>query len=230
MDVSDWPYTRKVLEIWAKRKVVDSHTFAKLKDIDRGTHGRLWNAYNTKFVQEIYDLIGKAAEEGFSYIDFKTKANQICANYGNINLISGGEFSSNYADLVIRTNTQAQYAAGRYSQMFTTERQRTVPYVLYHAVIDEDTRPSHAALDGMVFRKDDLTARTLYPPNGYRCRCRLIELDQSEVEEGGYRVTGGNQVIGQEVITNGHTSYIGPEPGWNADRVQSLVPNVLKGT
>ena len=50
---------------------------------------------------------------------------------------------------------------------------RAEPYSRYIAIEDQKSRPSHAALNGKVFKKDDPLWDTHYPPNGFGCRCRV---------------------------------------------------------
>lgn len=50
------------------------------------------------------------------------------------------------------------------------------PYWQYKTVGDERVRREHAALHDKVFRKDDTSAWTFLPPNGWKCRCDDIEL------------------------------------------------------
>lgn len=50
------------------------------------------------------------------------------------------------------------------------------PYWQYKTVNDDRVRPEHAALHNKVFRKDDASAWTFKPPNGWKCRCDDIEL------------------------------------------------------
>ncbi|MFV0505877.1 MAG: DUF935 family protein [Bacteroidales bacterium] len=53
----------------------------------------------------------------------------------------------------------------------------------YHTVGDSHVRPEHQALDGRVFKFDDKEARSLFPPNGYRCRCEGIQsVEHSEAD------------------------------------------------
>lgn len=53
----------------------------------------------------------------------------------------------------------------------------------YQTVGDSHVRPEHQALDGRVFKFDDVEARNLFPPNGYRCRCEGIQaVEYSEAD------------------------------------------------
>lgn len=82
-------------------------------------------------------------------------------------------------DTVFRTNAQSAYMAGRYQAMLENADRR--PWWEYVAVMDNRTRPSHAALNGRVFRYDDPAWAALYPPNGYRCRCRVRARSEGDV-------------------------------------------------
>ncbi len=50
-----------------------------------------------------------------------------------------------------------------------------LPYLTFHAIIDERTRDSHAALDGFTFRVDDPNRKKYTPPLDYNCRCFLTQ-------------------------------------------------------
>ncbi|ELL1287589.1 minor capsid protein [Salmonella enterica] len=83
-------------------------------------------------------------------------------------------------ETIFRTNVQSAYAAGRYRWMMSTVKER--PYWQYIAVMDDRTRPAHAALNGRIFRWDDPIWQTLFPPNGYNCRCYVRALTQAQVD------------------------------------------------
>lgn len=76
--------------------------------------------------------------------------------------------------LIYEQNIQTAFMAGRYRSMMAAVR--THPYWQYVAIKDERTRPSHAALHLRVFRYDDAAWSIIYPPNGWRCRCRVRPL------------------------------------------------------
>lgn len=86
-------------------------------------------------------------------------------------------------DTIYRTNIQSAYQAGRYQQMMRVAPRR--PYWMYDAVLDSRTRPSHAAMDGKVYRFDHPIWDRWYPPNGYNCRCTVRCLTESDLVERG---------------------------------------------
>ena len=50
------------------------------------------------------------------------------------------------------------------------------PFLQYQAVMDANTRAEHAALNGIIKRYDDEFWDKYYPPNGWGCRCEVIQL------------------------------------------------------
>lgn len=59
------------------------------------------------------------------------------------------------------------------------------PYLMYVAVMDGRTRPSHAALNGKIWRKDDPVWSVIFPPNGFNSRCRTRALTAGQIQREG---------------------------------------------
>ena len=137
---------------------------------------------------------------------------------------------------IFRTNMNTSYAAARFRQQLETADIR--PYWQYLAMGDARTRPSHAALNGQVFRHDDPFWNSHYPPNGFNCRCRVRALTAEQVKERGLKITSSrgrlatvNQHAGidkhsGEIVTRPGTAYRGtdtldrpfiltPDAGWS---------------
>lgn len=77
---------------------------------------------------------------------------------------------------VFRTNLQSAYNAGRLARQY--QARATHPFLMFSAVLDERTRDSHRALDGLILSWEseaELIAR-IYPPLDYQCRCQMISL------------------------------------------------------
>lgn len=58
-----------------------------------------------------------------------------------------------------------------------------LPLLQYQTVGDGRVRPEHAALDNIIRPADDKFWAELYPPNGWNCRCSVIQLAEGEVTD-----------------------------------------------
>lgn len=92
-------------------------------------------------------------------------------------------------ETIYETNMQSAFMAGRYAGMMAATD--TAPYWEYSAIMDSRTRPQHAALNGLVFRYDDPFWTAWYPPNGFRCRCRVIPRTDIARRRGDFAVSNG---------------------------------------
>jgi len=86
-------------------------------------------------------------------------------------------------DNIFRTNIQVAYNRGRWEQQKRASVSR--PYLMYDSINDGRTRPNHTAMDGVVLPRDDPWWGTHYPPCGYRCRCTVISLSESQAQKRG---------------------------------------------
>ncbi|TMN39085.1 phage minor head protein [Pseudoalteromonas sp. S2755] len=96
---------------------------------------------------------------------------------------------------IYRTNLQTAYMSGRYRRMLA--RSKTHPYWQYVAIDDAQTRPEHRLLHGKVFRFDDPIWQTIFPPNGWGCRCRVRALTAEQVKARGLTVEDGSGYVQQ---------------------------------
>ena len=97
----------------------------------------------------------------------------------------------------------------------------TRPLWEYVAKVDALSRPSHAALDGKVWRADDPIWQTIYPPNGRGCRCMVRALTEEGAAERGIQVNTESKMERKEVRVvswkepNGERRSFAPDPGWD---------------
>jgi|LSQX01.1.fsa_nt_gb SPP1 gp7 family putative phage head morphogenesis protein len=98
-------------------------------------------------------------------------------------------------ETIFRTNLQSAYMAGKYKQL-----QRDIeiaPYWQYVAVMDERTRPSHAALHGLVFRHDDPFWDSHYPPCDFNCRCSVRSLRSADLDRFGLKPLNSDGLLSE---------------------------------
>ena len=87
---------------------------------------------------------------------------------------------------IYRTNMASAYAAGQWDSI--VDQADLAPYLLYDAVMDERTRPQHAAWNGTMLPITHDWWKTHYPPNGWNCRCTVIQLSADEAADMGLPV------------------------------------------
>ena len=76
---------------------------------------------------------------------------------------------------------KAAYSAVHYKNMIANIKNR--PYLMYSAVLDQNTRPSHRALNKKVFYADDKIWDEIFPISDWNCRCSIIPLDDDDLKE-----------------------------------------------
>lgn len=145
-----------------------------------------------------------AIEQGVSGDEWRRRAAKLLEE-------KGYEGADDWAlQLAFRNQVQSAYAAGRWAQVQRVSATR--PYLQYDAVEDKRTRPTHAAMDGRVFRFDDPLWSTWYPPNGHNCRCSVRTLSARQVEARGLTVETAEDVRLLEF--EGRSYQLVPDPGW----------------
>jgi SPP1 gp7 family putative phage head morphogenesis protein len=124
------------------------------------------------------DALLTAIEEGSTLLEFQDR---IVALFKEE--LPGTSPALAQLETVFRTNTMQAYQVGRYQQMVAMASVR--PYWQYHAIPDSRVRPTHLAQNGKVYRADHPFWQRWYPPNGFHCRCTVVALAASELEEFG---------------------------------------------
>ena len=204
-------------------------------------------------LQSIRDTLLQVKGEGLGEREFIKRLTPILQNLGwwGKQIVVSSDGVAEVAQLgsprrlrtIYQTNVASAYNAARYEQMLANSSAR--PYWQYVAVMDAKTRPSHAAMNGRVFRFDDPIWRTHYPPCAYNCRCRVRALSARDVERLGLTIESSeghldevSQVLGVnkrsgEIVYGTNTKWSGtdehgravsmtPDPGFGAN--PSLVP------
>lgn len=96
----------------------------------------------------------------------------------NLDISEVEDFTSARLETIFRTNIQSFYESGSYDA--AQEIIDTHPYLMYTAVLDARTRPTHAARDGIIRPSDDAFWDNNLPPIDFNCRCGTIALDEDE--------------------------------------------------
>ena len=143
-------------------------------------------------LQAIYDAIVKSVEGDLSRRDWMQDVEQLLTNagwWGTKDVIdpASGEVKSTRFDparlrLIYDTNTRQAYATGLWERVERSKK--SLPYVRYITRRDERVRAAHRAWDNVTLPVDDDFWKTHWPPNGWRCRCRVMSMTQRDYDQG----------------------------------------------
>ncbi len=173
-------------------------------------------------LKDILDAITRSIETGGTIQEFRQEANQHLERRGWQGL------TPYRLDNIYRTNIQTAFQVGRWRQLTDPDVVAGRPILIYDAVNDRRTRPSHRALDGVARPHDDPFWNTWYPPNGYRCRCSVRSASRREVERDGIKVESGRPSLIRQ-IPNGPAVPVAPDPGFDRNPAkQAWEPDLTK--
>lgn len=163
---------------------VNAFTVAKMLDMD--------------LLKDVQDSIYSALTEGLSYEEWSDRliptlqANGWWGRQAMVDPLTGKTViaelgSSRRLQIIFRTNMQSAYSVGRWQQIMA--QAADAPYLMYDAVDDYRTRPQHRAWDNLVLAITDVFWKRHYPPNGWGCRCGVIQLSQDDLDAMGLSVS-----------------------------------------
>lgn len=212
---------REAIEFFRKKVPMTREQYEALVEDARAFAFAVSDITALSVLQDIYDEVARALEEGTTFQEFKQSLDDVAVR-------RGWEGLSPYrADNIFRTNLQTAYNVGRYKQMTDTAVVDRRPYWQYDAVNDRRTRPTHLALDGMVRRHEDPFWSTWYPPNGYRCRCSVRNLSARDVDRRG--LTVGEGIPAMVTHQNGTGQPLIPDQGFDTNPAKSpWQPDITK--
>lgn len=88
---------------------------------------------------------------------------------------------------IYQTNLRVSRAAGQWARIQRAKDIR--PFLRYVTVGDHRVRPQHKLWHNTVLRVDDPWWQEHFPPNGWNCRCSVIQYDQASLDRDGLFVS-----------------------------------------
>lgn len=125
-------------------------------------------------VEDLYNAIRQAQQQGTGYPAFRKQFEEITAKYGWAYNGTPGWRSK----VIYDTNITQAYNAGRYQQMMAVKHLR--PYWRYRHTSTEHPRLHHLAWNNLCLPADDPWWNTHFPQNGWGCKCQVDSLSTLE--------------------------------------------------
>lgn len=90
-----------------------------------------------------------------------------------------------HVETIFRTNVASAYSGGRVAEMTQPDVLAARPYWQIVAVGDSRSRPAHKRAHNTILAADNPFWRTVFPPFGYNCRCRVVSRSKRWVDAHG---------------------------------------------
>lgn len=122
-----------------------------------------------KTLAELQEL-NRLFRESSNFADFEREARKICT-----------AFNRDWQRTEYDTALLTAEAASTYRRLMG--KTKLFPYWEYRTVGDDRVRPSHRQLEGIVLPYNDARWKKIFPPNDWRCRCRVVPRMAHEVKK-----------------------------------------------
>lgn len=127
-------------------------------------------------LQDIRDTLDRAIAAGEDLQGFLNRFSLLQDRWTGANAWRG--------TLIYETNIRQAYGAGRLEQLNEVVDRR--PYWEWRHGNSPEPRPEHLAMDGKVFRAEEVT---LALPHGFGCRCQWFSLSEREFLKSGKKIS-----------------------------------------
>ncbi len=147
----------------------------------QGMHTRAFvvaGAMKTQLVSDLYEAVEKGIADGTTIAQFRKDFDDIIAR-------SGWKYKGGKGwrtGVIFNTNIKTAYAAGHYEQMFDPDVLKARPFLRYVASNARTPRIEHTKWYNLILPADDPFWQTHYPPNGWGCKCGVVNHSAREVE------------------------------------------------
>lgn len=122
-----------------------------------------------KTLAELQEL-NRLFRESHSYNEFRQEAEKVTDTFNR------KWQKTEYESAVLTSGSAATYQR-------LIKKTRLFPYWEYKTIGDDKVRPEHKKLDGVILPADDPRWDKIFPPNGWKCRCRVAPRMTHEVKD-----------------------------------------------
>ena len=151
------------------------------KDIWKAMHARAFvvaGAMKEDLIQDLRDAVEKGIADGTTLAEFRKDFDSIIQKHGW--LYKGGKAWR--TAVIFNTNLSTAYAVGNYQQMMDPVVLKARPYLRYVRSSSANPRMEHQAWANTILPADDPWWDTHYPPNGWGCKCGVVNCSAREME------------------------------------------------
>lgn len=195
-----YPQSRRWDDVWQEEH---ARAFTVAKIMDR------------QLLEQVRGSLDKVMSEGGTFEEWKASIQpqlEQAGWWGRVDReeLTGVDYPVFVGDRRLRTifdtNLRMARAAGQWQRI--QDLKDVAPYLAYFAVDDSRTRPQHALWGGVepkaqpiILPVDHPAWAIFYPPNGWHCRCNVIQLTDQDLIDNGWRISTNADLIARGWMT-----------------------------
>lgn len=176
------------------KTLLTSYSYLDVKAYEHALAFTVAKMMDEDLLQETRDAILSAMENGTDFRDFKQRLKPylmakgwLAPSFKNDNVDDDKETFEAYQQhlerrlrTIYHTNLSSSYSAGQWQRIQQTKE--FLPYLQYMPSLSVKKRDNHKAYYGLVRPADDPIWQSIFPPNGYGCRCWVKQLTKRQAE------------------------------------------------
>lgn len=171
-----------------QKSLITSAEFANFKAYQHALAFTVAGIADKDMLTEVHKAVKSAIDNGTSFNDFKKSLKPFLISKGWLSpmgddktALKGYEQKLNRRlNTIYHTNKQTAYAAGRWERIQKTKD--FLPFLQYLPSASVNKRDEHKAYYGIVRHADDPIWQSIYPPNGFGCKCAVKQITKSKAE------------------------------------------------
>jgi len=172
----------KVIAYLAAKGYKVNEDWEKLLEKSRDEAFYITGVMKEDIVKDAKAIVDRGIAEGRTF-------NSIKKEFQSRMQAKGWDASTFRLKTIYRVNSDIAYSVGRYEEQM--DLIDFAPIWVYNAVLDSNTRPWHAELNGKAFKATDPFWTYCYPPNGFNCRCSVTAMTEDRFNRKGLTLERG---------------------------------------
>lgn len=201
----DWRITGfdSALELLKRKDVIPAKIFKAAVNWVKSITFSVQRLEDLNAIRLIKESIKSSIDSGVVFRDWE---NMVLPDiFRKAGYLKGPELTPSHLETVFRTNQASVYNSARFENFI---RDRNIAAMEYRAVLDDRTRPEHEGLDGFIAPKDAPIWGSIYPPNGYNCRCTVVPVTIAGIKSGRQKISPINDDI-KDAASKVHPDFQG---------------------
>lgn len=171
--------------------LLTSQSYLDVKAYEHALAFTVANMLDKDLLQDTHDLIAKSLENGTDFREFKKQLKPLLLKKGWLGFDDGltdkkaineqNRQINRRLRTIYHTNLQTAYSAGQWERIGQTKE--FLPYLQYMPSVSENARLEHKKFYNIVRPVDDPIWQSIFPPNGFGCKCWVKQISKTKAEK-----------------------------------------------